>query len=225
MHPFVYVAHANFAFNRNALNRIKSTGISFFTDECHGCILNHMARHIASQACRLPHLILPGRSLLSNLSLPTKRMGFQSVSKASDARSLLDCVALSTPSNPARIIDQPSTRDGNNAENTVQLKNNPVLMPWVGFGTYRLGQRQSRSATYHALDAGYRNIDTAFIYGGQTTEIEVGKAINDAIQNGIIKVRGWFCSLVCPFQLFLFQQSRRYFDYSPLSSLKKTIYL
>mmetsp|Transcript_26301 Transcript_26301/g.54895 ORF Transcript_26301/g.54895 Transcript_26301/m.54895 type:complete len:398 (+) Transcript_26301:203-1396(+) len=117
-------------------------------------------------------------------------MGFQLVSKASDARSLLDCVALTTPSKPARAVDQPSIRNSNDKPDTaVQLASNPVLMPWVGFGTYRLGQRQSRSATYHALDAGYRNIDTAFIYGGQTTEIEVGKAINDAIQNGIITDR------------------------------------
>lgn len=62
-------------------------------------------------------------------------------------------------------------------------------MPWVGFGTYRLGQRQSRLATLEALKNGYRSIDTAFIYGGQTTEIEVGKAIQDALQQGIIQSR------------------------------------
>ncbi|EED93779.1 aldo-keto oxidoreductase, partial [Thalassiosira pseudonana CCMP1335] len=65
----------------------------------------------------------------------------------------------------------------------------PVLMPWVGYGTYRLGQRHARTATFQALNVGYRQIDTAFIYGGQTTEIEVGKAIQDALEHNIISSR------------------------------------
>ena len=112
-------------------------------------------------------------------------MGFQLVPKASEARSLLDCAALAIPSRPAQHLIQ--SKDINAQDSKQQ--NNPVLMPWVGFGTYRLGQRKSRSATYQALDVGYRHIDTAFIYGGQTTEIEVGKAIRDALQHGLIKNR------------------------------------
>ena len=36
-----------------------------------------------------------------------------------------------------------------------------VLMPWVGFGTYRLGASAAKVATLTALRAGYRMIDTA----------------------------------------------------------------
>lgn len=50
-------------------------------------------------------------------------------------------------------------------------------MPWVGYGTYRLGKAHSYQATLNALNAGYRCIDTAFIYAGETTERQVGKAL------------------------------------------------
>ena len=60
----------------------------------------------------------------------------------------------------------------------VQFRNG-VLMPWVGFGTYRLGQ-SARSAVSSALAAGYRLIDTAYIYAGEKTEAEVGKALQAA---------------------------------------------
>ena len=56
---------------------------------------------------------------------------------------------------------------------------NGVLMPWVGFGTYRLGQ-SAHSAVSSALAAGYRLIDTAYIYAGEKTETEVGKALQVA---------------------------------------------
>ena len=92
-------------------------------------------------------------------------MGFQVAPRAIEAQSLLDCAVLTTPANAA------------------------ILMPWVGFGTYRLGKNKSRLATLEALKVGYRHIDTAFVYGGQTTEIEVGLALQDALQQGIIKSR------------------------------------
>lgn len=56
-----------------------------------------------------------------------------------------------------------------------------TILPWVGFGTYRLGQKQAYSATLQALECGYRCIDTAFIYGGETTEGEVGRALQTAL--------------------------------------------
>ncbi|KAL7552203.1 hypothetical protein ACHAWF_015419 [Thalassiosira exigua] len=62
-------------------------------------------------------------------------------------------------------------------------------MPWVGFGTYRLGKRKARSATLEAIKSGYRHIDTAFVYGGQTTEIEVGRAVRDALDSDILRDR------------------------------------
>ena len=39
-----------------------------------------------------------------------------------------------------------------------------VLMPWVGFGTYRLGATNACSAVAAALRQGYRMIDTAYMY-------------------------------------------------------------
>ena len=53
----------------------------------------------------------------------------------------------------------------------VELRNG-VLMPWMGFGTYGLKDAQARSAPAGALAAGYRSIDTAFIYGGEKTEAQ-----------------------------------------------------
>ena len=56
-----------------------------------------------------------------------------------------------------------------------------VLMPWIGFGTYKLGASSSYDATLMALRSGYRLIDTAYIYAGEKTEREVGRAIADAL--------------------------------------------
>src|SRR5210317_2238127 len=105
-------------------------------------------------------------------------MGFQVTAQAIAAQSLLDCAVLTTPHHPSHISDV--SGDETNAA---------ILMPWVGFGTYRLGKNKSRAATLDALKVGYRHIDTAFVYGGQTTETEVGLALQDALQQGIIKSR------------------------------------
>ena len=64
-----------------------------------------------------------------------------------------------------------------------------VIMPWIGYGTYRLGKDQAEKATLQAIQSGYRAIDTAFIYGGETTESLVGQAIQSAIQSGTIQSR------------------------------------
>ena len=52
-------------------------------------------------------------------------------------------------------------------------------MPQVGFGTYKFkkGSGEAERAVVDALELGYRHIDTAFIYGGEKTELEVGNAI------------------------------------------------
>ena len=50
-----------------------------------------------------------------------------------------------------------------------------VRMPWVGFGTYKLPK--AKQAVTSALRSGYRLVDTAFIYGGEKTEPEVGAAL------------------------------------------------
>ena len=52
-----------------------------------------------------------------------------------------------------------------------------VAMPVVGFGTSPLRGRQACIAVRAALDAGYRHIDTATMYGN---EAEVGSALRDS---------------------------------------------
>jgi diketogulonate reductase-like aldo/keto reductase len=49
-----------------------------------------------------------------------------------------------------------------------------VVMPMVGFGTWQMRGQQAYQAIRHALQAGYRHIDTATIY---RNEDEVGRAI------------------------------------------------
>lgn len=52
-----------------------------------------------------------------------------------------------------------------------------VRIPLVGFGTYQLTGRSARAAVGHALDAGYRHLDTATMYGN---EDQVGRALADS---------------------------------------------
>jgi 2,5-diketo-D-gluconate reductase A len=50
-------------------------------------------------------------------------------------------------------------------------------MPLIGFGTWRLSGDTAYRAVRHALDVGYRMIDTATMYGN---EAEVGRALHDS---------------------------------------------
>jgi len=86
---------------------------------------------------------------------------FRAVKNSSDAKTLRDGVELS---------------EG-------------VIMPWVGFGTYRLGKDKALTPILEALSKGYRCIDTAFIYAGENTEKQVGEAIKTAIERNIIENR------------------------------------
>ncbi len=56
-------------------------------------------------------------------------------------------------------------------------KGEKIILPYIGYGTYKLGKEIARSKTLEALRQGYRCVDTAFIYGGETTEKQVGLAI------------------------------------------------
>ena len=78
-----------------------------------------------------------------------------------------------------------SAKEAKTLNDGAKLSNGAIL-PWVGFGTYKLGKQSSRKCTLEALRHGYRLIDTAFIYGGETTETQVGLAIQDAISEGIL---------------------------------------
>lgn len=50
-------------------------------------------------------------------------------------------------------------------------------MPLVGFGTWEMTGRQCYRAVRHALDVGYRHIDTATMY---RNERDVGRAVHDS---------------------------------------------
>lgn len=59
---------------------------------------------------------------------------------------------------------------------TVQLSNGHQ-MPSIGFGTWQIPALRTKEMVLAALEAGYRHIDTAEIYGNQ---IEVGQAIKES---------------------------------------------
>jgi diketogulonate reductase-like aldo/keto reductase len=52
--------------------------------------------------------------------------------------------------------------------------NNGVEMPHLGFGVFRVPEDQTVSAVLNAIEAGYRSIDTASLYGN---EAAVGRAV------------------------------------------------
>jgi 2,5-diketo-D-gluconate reductase A len=55
--------------------------------------------------------------------------------------------------------------------------NNGVLMPVLGFGTWRLHGQGAKASVKEAIRAGYRLIDTASMYGN---EVEVGEAVRES---------------------------------------------
>ena len=62
--------------------------------------------------------------------------------------------------------------------NTVKILNNGVKMPIFGLGVYKSADgEETYNAVRWALDAGYRHIDTASMYGN---EASVGRAIRDS---------------------------------------------
>ncbi|MGB3698043.1 MAG: aldo/keto reductase [Gordonia sp. (in: high G+C Gram-positive bacteria)] len=65
------------------------------------------------------------------------------------------------------------------AENTVPEipLNNGVRIPQLGFGVYQIPPAETKAAVLTALEAGYRHIDTAQMYGN---EREVGEAVRES---------------------------------------------
>jgi len=65
----------------------------------------------------------------------------------------------------------------NNINSTVTLLNG-VQMPWLGFGTFKVENGDvTKQAVLKALEVGYRHIDTARVYGNETS---VGDAIRES---------------------------------------------
>ena len=62
------------------------------------------------------------------------------------------------------------------AEATVELATG-TTMPLLGLGTWQARGRSARDAVRHALEVGYRLVDTATIYGN---ERDVGQAVGDS---------------------------------------------
>jgi len=83
--------------------------------------------------------------------------------------------SIETPLKPYKPLCIAPAEDGLHA--CVKLRNG-VLMPWTGFGTYGLKDAQARSAPASALDVGYRSLDTAFVYGGEKTEAQIGRVVS-----------------------------------------------
>lgn len=62
--------------------------------------------------------------------------------------------------------------------------NNGIEIPALGYGTFRSEEGQDLAANVkYAIQAGYRSIDTAFIYQNETS---VGAGIQAAIEEGIV---------------------------------------
>lgn len=57
-------------------------------------------------------------------------------------------------------------------------------MPKLGFGVYQIPESETKEAVLHAIKIGYRLIDTA---GAYKNEAEVGEAVKEAINTGIVK--------------------------------------
>ena len=55
--------------------------------------------------------------------------------------------------------------------------NNGVEIPQLGFGVFQIPPAETKQATLTALEAGYRHIDTAEMYGN---EAEVGQAVRES---------------------------------------------
>lgn len=116
-------------------------------------------------------------------------------------------LAMATPTR--RALQDANDDDDDETTNQPANAADAVIMPWMGFGTYRLGKEQAQAAVLQALRCGYRSIDTAFIYGGETTEKLVGQAIQQAMdgEQGFIRSRA---------ELFITTKHwRKYHGYEP----------
>lgn len=87
---------------------------------------------------------------------------------------------------------------------------NDVLMPWLGFGVWRVNEGDEvERAVKAAIRTGYRSIDTAAVYGN---EVGVGKAIKNsgvAREELFITTKVWNANQGYDSTLAAFEESRR----------------
>lgn len=81
--------------------------------------------------------------------------------------------------------------DGKNGNPPVIRLSNGYDMPVVGLGTYSLHGEECVNAILSAIKLGYRKFDTASFYGN---EEEVGEAVRQAIDGGLVKREDLFIS-------------------------------
>lgn len=74
---------------------------------------------------------------------------------------------------------------------TIQFSNGK-LIPALGIGTWKLNGTECRAALSHALDAGYRHIDTATVYENEAVIGEVLKEKNINRSDLFITSKLWF---------------------------------
>ncbi|KAG0165222.1 NAD(P)H-dependent D-xylose reductase (XR) [Apophysomyces sp. BC1034] len=66
----------------------------------------------------------------------------------------------------------------------ITLNRTNDLLPKVGYGLWKIPNEEAEEAVYNAIKAGYRLLDGAAVYGN---EVEVGRGIKKAIQEGVVK--------------------------------------
>lgn len=66
----------------------------------------------------------------------------------------------------------------------IELNRSGDKMPLAGFGCWKIDDSDCEDTIYNAIKAGYRLIDGAAVY---ENEVGVGRGINKAIKEGIVK--------------------------------------
>lgn len=96
-----------------------------------------------------------------------------------------------TPSSIKQHFHSESTPESTTTTTTTTMTDVPTFtlntgakIPAVGLGTWQSDPGQVATAVEHALKAGYRHIDAAFVYGNEN---EVGQGLKKAFDSGVCK--------------------------------------
>ncbi len=86
-------------------------------------------------------------------------------------------------------MDKQQSQTDLKSSELLSILNNSATVPTMGFGTYKL--ENVEESIENAIKFGYRLFDTAKFY---ENEVEIGKAINKCIKNGLVKRSELFIS-------------------------------